>query len=257
MDRNSNAYTFIFAIIMVVVVAVLLTFVSLTLKPEQERNVRTEKIQNILLSIGVESTVENAEKIYNNTITQELLVNTKGEVVSIYEDTTQIKGVVRPFSVNLKAQLRAERDGPGTGMFPIYVANVEGQNRYVVPMLGMGLWAAVWGNIALDADMNTILDANFGHKSETPGLGAEIAEAKNPDKGVFSDMFKGKKLFDEAGEFQSVAVVKGGVANQNAIALDHGVDAISGGTLTSNGVSKMLHDCLSNYVEYIKNNRGQ
>ena len=254
MDRNSNAYTFIYATIMVVVVAVLLTFVSLTLKPEQERNVRTEKIQNILLSIGVESTVENAEGLYNDFITQELLVNTKGEIVSVYEKGAQTIGDVRPFKVNLKAELRAEKDAKGTGMFPIYVADVEGERRYVVPMLGMGLWAAVWGNIALDADMNTIVDANFGHKSETPGLGAEIAEAKSESRAVFSDQFKGKKLFNEEGEFMSIAVVKGGVESQTIIPVDHGVDAISGGTLTCNGVAKMLDNCLSNYEEYIKNN---
>lgn len=253
MDRNSNAYTFIYATVMVVVVAVLLTFVSLTLKPEQERNVRTEKIQNILLSVGVESTVENAEQLYDTYITQELLVNTKGDVVSVYAKGEKVEGEeIRPFSVKLKGQLRNEKKEAGSGMFPIYVADVDGKRRYVVPMLGKGLWAAVWGNIALDADWNTVVDANFGHKSETPGLGAEIAEAKASGKVVFSDLFIGKKLFNEAGDFQSIAVVKGGVANQNLIPLEHGVDAISGGTLTCDGVANMLTDCLSNYVNYIK-----
>ncbi len=252
MDRNSNAYTFLFATTMVVVVAVLLTFVSLTLKPEQERNVRTEKIQNILLSVGVPSTVDNAEKLYDEYITQELLVNTKGEVVSVYEKGSLTKGDVRPFSTNIKVELRNEKKEEGSGMFPIYVADVEGKRRYVVPMLGKGLWAAVWGNIAFDTDWNTIVDANFGHKSETPGLGAEIAEAKNPNKQVFSDMFIGKKIFDENGKYMSIAVVKGGVANQSLIPQEHGVDAISGGTLTCDGVAKMLNDCLANYVNYIK-----
>ncbi len=103
------------------------------------------------------------------------------------------------------------------------------------------------GNIAFDSDFNTVAGTSFDHKSETPGLGAEINTKE------FQNQFKGKQIFDQNGNFVSVSVVKGGVAN-SAINPIHGVDAVSGGTITSNGTSEMLKDCIENYVSYIKKN---
>ena len=104
------------------------------------------------------------------------------------------------------------------------------------------MWGPIWGYIALDGDMNTIHGASFGHKSETPGLGAEI-ETK-----AFQQQFVGEKIFDASGDFISVKVVKGGAAPQDL----HGVDAISGGTITSNGVTEMLQRTLGHYVPFFK-----
>ena len=113
-------------------------------------------------------------------------------------------------------------------------------------MRGVGLWGPIWGNIAFESDFNTIAGATFDHKGETPGLGAEI------NTSWFEDEFKGKTIFDEQGKFVSVNVVKGG-AGENA---PHAVDAISGGTITSNGVKDMLLTGLDNYVPYIKKNNN-
>jgi len=110
-----------------------------------------------------------------------------------------------------------------------------------VPMRGKGLWGPVWGFMSLEADGNTVVGANFGHKSETPGLGAEITTP------MFTDQFPGKKI-SEAGMFQSISVVKKGTSSG-----DYAVDGISGGTITSNGVNDMLADCLAPYAEYFKN----
>jgi Na+-transporting NADH:ubiquinone oxidoreductase subunit C len=96
--------------------------------------------------------------------------------------------------------------------------------------------------VALEGDMNTVYGASFGHKSETPGLGAEI------DTEAFQKQFRGKKIFDESGKFVSVKVIKGGAAPEDL----HGVDAISGGTITSNGVTEMLQRTLNNYTGYFK-----
>jgi len=129
--------------------------------------------------------------------------------------------------------------------YPLYVCEKEGKTYYIIPLRGKGLWGPLYANIAFEDDMNTIFGANFSHDKETPGLGAEIATSK------FADQFIGKTIFDSDMNFVSVKVVKGGVANSN-INILHGVDAISGGTITSNGVTNMIKDCLENYVEYIK-----
>ena len=115
--------------------------------------------------------------------------------------------------------------------FPVFVANVNGETK---------LWGPIWGYISVDADKNTVYGTDFSHASETPGLGAEIT------KPAFSGQFAGKQLF-KGNEFKSIAVVKKG---KNAEGQDY-VDGISGGTITSQGVSAMLYNSLNSYVQFL------
>lgn len=239
---------------MVVIVAVVLTIANLSLKPKQEMNIKNEKMTEILSSIGIEATAENAQEMFDKYIHEELVINSNGEVLGVYRDGKQVEGDERAFNIDLKKQHKAQSESK-SGHFPLFVADKDDEKLYIIPLLGKGLWAKIWGNIALKSDMNTVYGANFGHESETPGLGAEIAQPKKEGVHVFSDQYTDKTIFDEQGTFVSISCVKGGVANQTKIAPEHGVDAISGGTLTSNGVTNMLKDCLENYVEYIKKNK--
>jgi len=132
-----------------------------------------------------------------------------------------------------------EQDLPVFRAFPD-----DGEKVLILPVEGKGLWGPIYGYVSLRSDLNTIYGVNFDHKGETPGLGAEINTTR------FESMFKGKKLF-ENGKFVSIKVHKGG-ADPNDI---HGVDAISGGTITSRGLEKMLFDCLSKYNDYFNKTR--
>lgn len=118
---------------------------------------------------------------------------------------------------------------------------------YIIPVRGKGLWGPIWGYIALEGDMNTVYGVSFGHKSETPGLGAEIETVK------FQQQFNGKKIFDQDGDFVSIKAVKGGALPDNI----HGVDAVSGATITSDGVTEMFRRTLSNYIPYFKKTKSQ
>lgn len=251
MDKNSNAYIFIYASVMVVLVAVVLTSANLALKPLQEKNKQNEKMINLLSSIGVTADATNAAELYSEHVTKEIVIDKAGNELSIYSDGKLESGNVRAFDINLKSALKTI-EKTGEVALPLFVMNKDGQTYYVIPVYGKGLWGPIWGNVALESDKNTIFGINFGHESETPGLGAEIADPPKEGKIVFSDKFKNKKIFDESNNFTSVAVVKGGVASQDVIKPIHGVDAISGSTLTSNGVTNMLHDCLINYINYFK-----
>ncbi|WP_139958894.1 NADH:ubiquinone reductase (Na(+)-transporting) subunit C [Flavicella sediminum] len=236
MDKNSNAYTFIFAIIMVTLIAGILAFTAESLKPLQEKNVKAEKMQKILSTIGVEVSRDEADASFNKYIKQQL---------ALKEDGT-VDAAVDAFALSLKKELKkgdAQR-------FPLYIAEKEGKTFYVVPLYGAGLWDAIWGYVALDGDKNTIIGASFDHKGETPGLGAEITTD------WFQAQFAGKSLLEDANagfvadNFLSVKVIKGGAKTGDA----HGVDAISGGTITSDGVSDMLKERLARYLPYFKNN---
>jgi Na+-transporting NADH:ubiquinone oxidoreductase subunit C len=251
MNKESNAYIFGYSSLLVLIVAVTLTLANQFLKPFQERNIRIEKMTNILAAVGIDSDAKTAEKLFDEYIKREIAINSKGDIIGVYENGKQVSGDIRAFDLNLKAELKKQKK-TGDGIFPLFIAEKDGKKIYIVPVYGKGLWAPIWGNLAFKDDFNTVVGANFGHESETPGLGAEIAQKKTPGKVVFADQFTGKTIFDKDGNFVSIKCVKGGVDNQTKVAPEHGVDAISGGTLTSNGVTDMIYDCLINYVEYIK-----
>jgi len=120
--------------------------------------------------------------------------------------------------------------------------NSEKGKSFILSVRGNGLWDEIWGNIALKEDLTTIAGATFDHKGETPGLGAEIKD--NP---TFPSRFKGKKIFNEAGVYTSVDVVKiGGTAGN-----PYAVDGISGATVTADGVSEMLERGIKYYLPYL------
>jgi len=133
-----------------------------------------------------------------------------------------------------------------TRLLPVYEGNIKDSTFYIFPMHGKGLWGSIWGYVSLAGDFNTIHGAYFSHQSETPGLGAEIATYE------FQDKFIGRKIYDDNEIFVSVKVIKGGAAVDEL----HGVDAISGGTITSNGVEKMLENFLSGYNDFIKKEKN-
>ncbi len=125
---------------------------------------------------------------------------------------------------------------------PLYVFNSDGGKIYITSVRGGGLWDEIWGSIALKDDFNTIAGAAFDHKGETPGLGAEIKD--NPS---FAAQYAGRKLYDAAGNFISVTSRKGGIRNP-----DHEVDAISGATITVNGVNEMVARGIRYYEPFFK-----
>lgn len=231
MDVNSNKYTFLFSAAMVVVVATLLAIASESLKPFQQSNVRKEKMQNILASCGIEVTRDEAEAAYQKYIVEEIMLNGDGSIMEGNEQT--------PFEVDVLLEYKSG----GQRNYPLFVCKLDnGQKNYVIPMVGKGLWGPIWGYAAIGGDFNTIQGATFDHKGETPGLGAEI------NKDDFEDQFEGEQIFDQDGEFVSVKVIKGGADASDV----HGVDAISGGTITSNGVSEMLERTFETYKPYLK-----
>ncbi|SHE99049.1 Na+-transporting NADH:ubiquinone oxidoreductase subunit C [Mariniphaga anaerophila] len=228
MDRNSNTYTFIYAAVMVVLVAAVLASAATVLRPKQNKNVEIEKKQNILASVNIESTFDTAEKIYAEQIKKQYVVNSKGEVID-GEDA---------FTVDLKKEKAKPVE---ERMLPVFECQTESGLKYVFPMRGTGLWGPIWGFVSLNDDMSTIFGANFDHEGETPGLGAEIATT------WFQEEFKGKKILDESGKLVSITVKKAG---QDAPA-EHSVDGISGGTITSKGLEQMLLDDFNSYQEFL------
>ena len=123
----------------------------------------------------------------------------------------------------------------------MYVAVIDDEPKFVLKLKGAGLWGGIGGYLALNDDKNTIFGANFNHESETPGLGALIVELP------FRQQFEGKHIRNAEGQVVSVAVLKAGTQAEG----QEQVDALSGATITSTGVSDMLRTNLAEYAEFL------
>lgn len=246
-NRNSNAFTFVFAIIMVLIVGAALSFASLSLKPLQVQNSIKKEMMSILGSVGVESTRDQAEDEFYEYITDRITLNHQGEVVEERTGNIDPADKNEPFNIDVKKEFRDRQMTDDMKHYPLYVANIDGEKVVVIPMVGKGLWGPIWGYVALKSDFNTIYGATFDHKGETPGLGAEITET------FFESEFAGKTIYNEQGQLVSINVQKGGAPAD----APHAVDAITGGTITSNGVQEMLERTFTVYDKYFEKNRTQ
>lgn len=231
MNTNSNNYTLIYAVVMVVVVALLLALVSSGLKDIQTTNIELDKKKQILSSLKVDLKDKDAAALYNTIIVKELVIDVKGTTLS------EVKG--EAFAIDIiKENAKAETDRK----LPVYVAQIDSKTKYIIPVRGAGLWGPIWGYVALDDDKNTVFGTYFSHASETPGLGAEIALP------MFQDLFIGKHILNDAKEFVSIAVMKAGQKAEN----QEQIDAIAGGTITSKGVETMLLKSIGQYEAFFK-----
>ena len=198
MRSFSNTYIFVFSLIMVTIVAVLLSFVAMQLKPLQEMNVQIEKKQDVLRSVGKAEAVGEADdkntyinEEFSKYITDSYVVDFNGKKLDT--DAFQVM-------LTLNAEVRKPQEERN---YPVFVYSENGgPKKYVLPVRGKGLWGPIWGYIALEEDLNTIYGAVFDHKGETPGLGSEI------NTGWFQAPFVGKTIFNENGEFVSIEVAK-------------------------------------------------
>ena len=262
-NKDSNTYTIGFAVVLVIIVGGMLGMIANGLKPIQDENLKNEKKQYILNCLPGNKLIsrEEAGDKFAEFVKQRLILNYSGEVIKntllSSENEVDIKNTNDAFSVDLlkeykkyvqpitnrykgeelKTNLASEKNIH----YPLFICKVKGETYYVAPVMGKGLWAAVWGYIALDKDGNKIEGAVFDHKSETPGLGAEITQDG------FEDQFIGK-LISKQENYNPVEVNKPG----NPLN-EYQVDGISGGTFTGLGVEEMMRRTLLVYHKYIKN----
>ena len=227
LNTNSNIYTIVYASVMVIVVAFCLAFISDLLRPLQDDNVANDKRSQILAALNIRN-VENVQEEYDRVLLRDIVVDVNGNTVQ------ESNG----FQVESK-EILAKNDADKR--LPVYVCKVESDTLYVIPLFGRGLWGELWGYLALKNDFRTVYGVYMSHASETAGLGARITEEQ------FQEKFIGKMVFDE-GDFAEVLLgVKKKVETP-----DSEVDAITGATLTSDGVDDMFKTSLTPYKKFFE-----
>ena len=228
MNTNSNTYTVIYSIILVVVVAAVLAFAAMFLKPTQDANVKKDTIGQILTAATIEG--EDILATYQQEIESAILVDMEGNKVG----ELNIADCQVYDNAELKRQIAAEAKA-----LPVYIFK---NGITVVPCYGAGLWGPIWGYIGFEGDLNTIKAVRFGHKGETPGLGAKIA-----DEPSFAESFKGQKV----GSGEILFEVAKPANRQTKL---NGVDAISGATITCQALGKTLNQWFGFYQNYFAKN---
>lgn len=231
-NTNSNLYIITYSVLMVVIVAFLLAFVSKSLQSKSEANVAIDKKSQILSALNIRNLEsEQIEKKYSDVIVADQVLDKHGNIVKDGKNKDEDAFIMSSKDIS-------------ENLLPLYVCKIDGETKYVVPVYGMGLWGALWGYISINKDGNTVYGSYFSHQSETAGLGALITEKK------FQDQFKNKVIFDNSKVLLSV--VKAG-KKVNGLPNNSRCDAVTGATLTSDGVDEMLKTSLKKYTNIFKN----
>lgn len=225
LDTGSNTYTIIYASVMVIIVAFLLAFVSSVLKPTQDANVENDTKGQILTALNMDI------KAKGFSVATEF-----GRVQDMLWNGTELVPYTGKFLSSYGAAIKS-------GELHVFVAEVDGETKYILPVTGRGLWGGLWGYIALNADKKSVFGTYFYHESETAGLGARIGER------WFQEQFNGKPVFaGDNTEEVALQVVKAGASKAETE-----IDGVTGATLTSQGVSAMVKDGLGAYISFINN----
>ncbi|MBO3115820.1 Na(+)-translocating NADH-quinone reductase subunit C [Winogradskyella sp. DF17] len=242
-DTEKNSYTVVFAVIMVVVVGAILAGLASGLKPMVKANERYEKQQNILYAMGVNNNqgTSDVEFIPTEIVESEFDKYIKKQYVIQGGEVSEND---QAYLIDIKKESTKAKDPNYERRLPLFIGEKDGEEVYIVPVRGKGLWDAIWGFVAMDKGM-TVKGVYFDHKGETPGLGANIKER------FFMDDFTGEELLD-GNEFKGIKVAKGNNDPKNEIKDDYEVDAIAGSTITGDGVTAMLKKDIQMYKSYFE-----
>lgn len=242
MNTNNNVYTIVYTTVIVVVAAAILAIAAMALKPKQDANIKAETISQMLTAAGFSSKEDLAKQgndqilaMYSANIKNAFLIDAEGNKTGELETEG---------SIELQDNLKQENKNIASGnpSLPVYVFEKDGAEINVIPCYGAGLWGPIWGYIAFDADCDQIVGAYFDHESETPGLGAKIK-----DEAWFREQFKGKKVdFDNPEKV--FGIIKGGAPKEDLTK----VDAITGATMTCNGLDAALNTWFKAYLPFLQ-----
>jgi NADH:ubiquinone oxidoreductase, Na(+)-translocating, C subunit len=247
MNTNSNVYTIVYTTIIVVIAAAILAIAAMALKPKQDANIKAETISQMLAASGL-TDMNALSKMGNDQILAKYSENVKAAFLidAAGNKTGELETAVDDIELQDNLKVENKNIASGDPSLPVYVFEKDGAEINVIPCYGAGLWGPIWGYIAFNADCTEIVGAYFDHASETPGLGAKIK-----DEAWFREQFVGKTV-NFANADQLFRIVKGGAPKDDKSA----VDAITGATMTCNGLDAALNTWFKAYMPFLQKKAG-
>ena len=247
MNTNSNVYTIVYTTVVVVIAATILALAAMALKDRQQANIKAETISQMLTAAGF-SDKDALAKLGNDQILAMYSQNVKTAFLidAAGNKTGELETEVGNIELQDNLKVENKKIAEGDPQLPVYVFEKDGAEINVIPCYGAGLWGPIWGYIAFNGDCSEIVGAYFDHESETPGLGAKIK-----DEAWFRDQFKGKKVdFDNPDKL--FGIIKGGAPKDDLSK----VDAITGATMTCNGLDAALNTWFKAYQPFLEKKAG-
>lgn len=252
MQRDSLANTLVVTAILGITCSLLVSGAAVGLRDLQQKNKAAAFQKAIIAAAGLDIGDTDPTTVFN--------ANIEPRIVDLETGTYLEGSTLDPGTYD---QRRASRDPELSTKIPpdLNLAGIGRREKYatvylvhdtsktvqkiVFPINGKGLFSTLYGFVTLDRDLNTIRGINYYQHGETPGLGAQVEEKK------WQDTWNGKQVYDEDG-FPVIKLVK------NSASGSHEIDGLSGATLTSNGVTNMLHYWLGDhgFAPFIKNLRN-
>lgn len=224
-----------FAIIVCLSCSIILSAVAAGLRDRQERQLELDRKRNVLLAFGQEILDPDTGRRIAGDVVEDIFTANIREIVfdpSTGEKVPEDK--VDPQALEAKRQL------------PLFFWKEDGRPvRFALPTSGPGLWAPIYGYLALEDDLQTIAGITFYRHGETPGLGGEI------EREWFQSQFVGQKLMAD-GEPVQFRVIQGGVSSVYPDGNPHAVDGISGATMTGRAVAEFISDDFRIYNRFFE-----
>ncbi|MEZ5448202.1 MAG: Na(+)-translocating NADH-quinone reductase subunit C [Thiolinea sp.] len=233
MPNDSTQKTVIVAAVLCLVCSVLVSGAAVALKPVQEANKALDKKRNILQIADLMEPGKSVDELFSQVEAKVVDLETGEYVNDIDPETFDARAAAVDPAQNVV--LSKEQDVASIKRRAKYATvyllrDAQGKlEKIILPISGYGLWSTLYGFMSLSSDANTLTGFGFYEHAETPGLGGEVDNPK------WKALWEGKKLFNEQGQ------VMLDVTKNAAPGNDYQVDALSGATLTSNGVENLVH----------------
>jgi Na+-transporting NADH:ubiquinone oxidoreductase subunit C len=242
--QHSNGYIIGFIVALTAICGSLLALANVGLKPFQTEAQDLDTKKQILSAVVDDVRAIGDVNAYYASRIEALAVDANGDPIT--KDAEGKDLVVE--KINVYKEFK-EKD-VNKKRFPVFkYKNEKGEvEAYILPVYGNGLWDVIWGYVALKPDLKTVHGVSFGHKGETPGLGARIA-----DKDIQA-RYRGKSIYDQAGALVAITMIKGENNPESALSQNK-VDGMAGATITASGVNNMLKNYMTFYQNYFEKER--
>lgn len=254
-NNDTIGKTILVTVLLCVICSVVVSAAAVLLKPMQVANKDQDRKSNILAAAGISDPSKSVDELFEQITTRYVDLKS-GHFVD--EPTPNYDASKAAKDPELGRTLPGDIDTASikyqANVMPVYLVEDDAGNlqKLILPVHGYGLWSTLYGFLALQGDLNTVVGLGFYSHAETPGLGGEV------DNPLWKALWPGKKVYSEGDTTTPViGLIKGGVDASDPDA-EYKVDALSGATLTSNGVTHLIQFWMgeNGYAPFLNNLRA-
>jgi len=252
-NNDTMGKTLLVTVLLCVVCSVVVSAAAVILKPKQVANKELDRKSNILAAAGISDPNKSVDELFTQITTKYVDLDT-GKYVDVPAGYDDAKAAKDP---QQNVRLSREEDKAGIKSIaqikPVYLVQSDSGDveKLVLPVHGKGLWSTMYGFLALEGDLNTVVGLGFFSHGETPGLGGEV------DNPSWKAIWPGKKVYGEDKTDPKITLIKGAVDASTPNA-EYKIDGLSGATLTSNGVTNLVQFWMgeNGYAPFLNNLRA-